>query len=169
MKKIFSLILTSCLLFSASCSKDDGPSCEGCIDDKVTCRIDGEKWSDDCEPNGIFGCKSYDCRFYHLDSRQFELVAGSAKDSSGIQMVVSSLTGGLKLGANQLGIVRGAYSVGKCGWFYTDSTKPRTVTIHQIDTIARVIEGEFEYSAVGECGDTVHITDGYFKVKYKHF
>ena len=166
MKKLVPIIL-SALFLAASCSKDDNPGCEECFDGEVTCLINGEGWKAKCN-SGLFGCTPYDCRYYQKGSHAIEFSASNSNSESRIFFGVTSNQGGVILGKNQLHAWKNSYNDPEpCGWYYTDSTRPRELYILSIDTVNRIIEGEFNYTAVGECGKVVEITNGYFKVDYK--
>lgn len=166
MKKALVIFLLGFLVFIIGCTTEE-PDCEDCFDGEVTCLVNGEKWEAQCE-SGLFGCTPYNCRYYQNDSKAVEFSASNSNSDSRIFFGVTSNQGGVRLGENQLHPWKNSYNDSEpCGWHYTDSTKPRNLDILSIDTLNRIIEGEFNYTAVGECGNVVEITNGYFKVDYR--
>lgn len=166
MKKLYPILL-SALFLAASCSKGDLPKCEECYEGEVRCLINGQEWKAKCE-SGLFGCTPYQCRYYQTSDKAIEVIARDNHNKSTLFFGVTSKQGGIRVGLNSLFPWRHSYRVDDgCGEYATDTISPHELTILSIDTVNRIIEGEFNYTAVGECGKVVEITDGYFKVDYR--
>jgi hypothetical protein len=57
-----------------------------------------------------------------------------------------------------------------CGKYYRDTSIQdlNIINILDVDSVNYIMEGTFEFEGSNsDCGDTVRVTDGYFKVKYQ--
>jgi hypothetical protein len=55
-----------------------------------------------------------------------------------------------------------------CGNYFRDTTVFNFIKFIEIDSINNIAEGEFEFIGLNsDCPDTIKVTDGYFKAKYR--
>ncbi len=54
-----------------------------------------------------------------------------------------------------------------CRFHDLDTTATRRLTILEVDTVKFLIKGTFEFTAINECQDTMHISDGFFHVNFR--
>ena len=134
--------------------------------DIFRCEIDGVPWEAGCESNNIaWGCIAIDCQYYE-DSGGFELGASNTSQDNGISLRKSSSSGGLVLGSNNLS--RATYGLNQAGISYNMNPESLgNIELISIDTIKKLIECNFSFKAYSTGGDSVVISNGYFKVKYR--
>ncbi len=166
MKKVFLLSTAFCCFFAFSCKKEnpspqdkclDRPRCEGCDWNVFRCKVNGEDWCASCESGDpLFGCDPVDCQFYP-SSQSLAISAGNKEGKGGISISVSNSI--IKMDSSRLSRVQNIYRLRKYNTLdcYT----------YDLDDGSKIIEGSFEFTAINTCFDTVHITDGYFKLTYR--
>ncbi len=183
MKNIFFLFMVAILTVAASCNKENpepenqcpqAPDCEGiepkqCKWEIFTCKINGEDWCANCEDEPLFGCSPVDCQFYP-DTKFFSIVASNENPKSAINFSSKPI----QLGDRNLLKYRMVYGCSgcnlgdSCGEIKLDTTQLHRLNIIQIDTINKLIEAEFNFSAYDSiCNNLISITDGYLKVSYR--
>ena len=170
MKKLIqttTLLLTIITLFSY-CKKEDPEPDPIPYFDKFRCKINGQLYTPYCEGNLIFGCNPIDCQYYH-DTKKISLRVRNERIN--LSMAVRS-SRGVKIGNNSLsktiggGVTDDSYPNG-CQSFDHDTTRYNNITILSIDTVNFKIEGEFEFDALNQCGDTLRVREGYFNTNYR--
>lgn len=154
-------LLLILLLAASACNKEkNNPRHE----DIFRCEINGVPWEAGCESNNIaWGCIAIDCQYYE-ETGGFEIGANKKETTSGISFRKSSNDGGVVIGDNLF--TKMIY--GHEGVSYTmNNGDTGLVQIFQIDFDLKIIEGEFNFKAFSNLGDSVFVSKGYFKVKYR--
>ncbi|MCC6815509.1 MAG: hypothetical protein IT267_03740 [Saprospiraceae bacterium] len=166
---IYFLSLTITLLFS--CCKEDDP-CPTCFDNIVRCKVNGKDWVSNCVSNDpLFGCKAVTTYYYVQDGCGLNLSATNDILNTGVSINQHSSRGGAKLGLNEISYLefrfRNHSLIGNCTRLDSiNFNYSNYLIIDQIDTINNLLEGRFGFQNYNLCGDTVTVTDGYFKTKY---
>lgn len=153
------------ILTAASCTKEEPKH-----RDVVTATINGKPWKAGCKESPPFGCSVADLQYY-VDTGGFSLRATNIEGDTGITIVLLNVDqiGSYKIpDKQQCGIIVKEEPCGRRR-HYIDSNDPQEVEILKIDQETKIIEGRFHY--IGRdtvCqSEPVHITNGYFKVKYR--
>lgn len=154
-----------------SCDNDDLKDCKADPDcEYFTCKVNGEEWSTNCERDPLFACSAIDVQYYK-DISGFSLVAVNGNKKETVFLEVYSK---LKLGSNKYFInnsVATKYTNGNkevnCRKFRLDTLISNDLFLTKIDTINFELEGTFFLECKNECNETVKITDGEFRVKYR--
>jgi hypothetical protein len=168
MKKTLLLLLTFSLFFA--CNKDDGitPPEEWTSDDNIfQCKVNGEDW----EPKGSTGGSL--AVYYVGFIKGFQLVAANENEDKGISQAISmstALTNNGIIGNYKIQNRTVFIDFNNCGNYYKDTTIQDTyiINISDNDSLNFIMEGTFKFKGTNtDCGDTIRVTDGYFKVKYQ--
>ena len=153
------------ILTAASCTKEEPRH-----RDIVTATINGNPWKAGCKESPPFGCSAADLQYY-TDTGGFEFAASNAERDTGIRVSLFEVfvPGVYKMRNNeQCGIIVKEDPCGRQG-HYIDENDPQEIEIVRIDNEKKIIEGRFHF--IGKdtncLSDPVHITNGYFKVKYR--
>ncbi len=167
---LLTIIAFAMLCTFVHCHEDD--PCPTCFKDIVRCKVNGREWVSNCVSNDpLFGCNASSCYYYFLSGNGFDLNSTNDQNNTGLVLRKTSQTGGLLPGINFLTSI---YELefwdhslnGNCKILVLDSEFQSILNISKIDTINYIIEGHFLGKAKNSCGDTVKITDGYFKTKF---
>lgn len=171
-KQLYRLLLfgSSLLLLAASCHSDDEISS---MDDQASehttlrCKINGEDWT----PAGgdLFSIYPFDLQYYS-DTGVLNLDAqrniGNVSQSINIATRIRNLNED-----NNLFYAINLFTNGElentCKRFALDTLSGHHLVVIELDTIDYSMIGEFAFTAINECNDTVKITEGYFDLKYR--
>lgn len=161
---IFGIIFLGLVTCSSSCNKEDEDIPHK---DIFRCEIDGVSWEAGCESNNIaWGCIAIDCQYYE-DTGGFEITASNKiSNDGGFSLYKSPISGGIKKGGNDLKIGTFGDRINNIQ-YQIDTVYPGYLFVEDIDEIKKNIEGNFSFKAFSISGDSVVITNGYFKVKYR--
>ena len=157
-----------CVIFILISSCADEDLCPRCFEDIVTCKVNGKEWRSNCiSIDPLFGCKAVNCYYYIKDDYGLNLLAGNDNPSSGLEINIRNL----KLGNNNIKSRSFGYTdlnlFGNC--IKLDSLIPNylnVMNVFTIDTVNYILQGKFAFRVYNSCGDTVTISDGYFKTKF---
>mgnify|MGYP000668397673 CR=1 FL=1 len=170
MKQILFLLLTFSLFFA--CNKDDGiiPHEEWTTDNNIfQCKVNGEDWLPEGNSASIAGGN---IAVYYNDfntALQFTISKDNGSDINQAIIIFTYLTQGV---FSEYFIRNRKIFIDfkNCGSYYRDTTiqNMNLIDILEMDSINNILEGTFEFEGSNsDCGDTVRVTDGYFKVKYQ--
>ena len=164
MKYLIALII-SLSIFILSCKdsilEDTNPSI---MTDTLECKLNGETWK---PQGGGFGEPTIDVYYSNIFGRL--LVDGDNNTGNGIESVTISsnleYTGEFPLlpgGSPLFGFL-------DCGLYhYLDTLSEHKVIITKFDKEAKIIQGEFFFTAINpDCLDTIIVTDGRFNATYR--
>ena len=167
MKHLFISILFLSILFITSCG--DNYTCDDCI--YFTCDVDGEEFRPDCSSESIFGCSAIDAKYFIHGSRDIYVYIKNEERDDNIRISSTNvITEGEYYTLSEPISFISSYFGGAsgCRQHKVDpmSTSDR-LYITEIDTINRIIAGEFNFTGFNECtGDPVDITNGKFRLNY---
>ena len=162
---LFLLLVT----FLPSCKDDhdacfDDPDCE-----YFRCKVNGEDWSTNCERDPLFGCSAIDVQYYKdIPGLDFSLSNSDRKDGFILYLRNNIVLGENKFHSNNS--LKSYYfkkDLDVCNLYYVDTLSTNILRINLLDTINYKMEGTFIFSSKNECNETVKITDGNFRVKYR--
>jgi hypothetical protein len=165
------IILISLVLASISaCVKKQDPTGSSWHVDIFHCKVNGEEWKPQCVSDPLFGCDPVDCQYYG-DTKTIELTAvRRSNDKSVFQGMILYKYKSL-MGDNVIGNFKEIFTdwnkPAACIGHDMDTTSVRRLTILEVDTVNFLIKGTFEFTAINDCQDTMHITDGYFHVNFR--
>lgn len=152
-----------------SCDKDpleacaENPTCE-----YFRCKVNGEWWTPDCEVGPLFGCRHTDVQYYK-DSRggSIEMTSSSKKQNDGFYIRCLNIKE--KDINNSFAINNKIYTkyFNSSNMFFVDSTKHSEFILTHLDTISFSISARFSFFGIDENGQTVTITEGSFRQKYR--
>ncbi len=162
------LLLTTLLLtLLAGCKKEE-PTYHR---DIFRCKVNGVEWSATCPSDGLFGCNPIDCQYYWKDTKTIEIAGINRKNNKETNQSMSFSNKATNVGDNIIPFRKEAYKdwnkPAGCRFHDLDTTANRRLTILEVDTVKFLIKGTFEYTAINDCQDTMHITDGYFHVNFR--
>lgn len=159
----YSVLITILIFITLSCKKDESNIIHR---DVFKCEINGIHWEAKCLESPPFGCKIVDCQYYEMGGG-FEIAASNeVLNNGGMSFYKSSGSGGLLEGDNILTI--GTYGDKINNIQYNiDKDKPGTIVLLTLDKENKIIECNFSFKAFSLQGDSVEISNGYFKVKYR--
>ncbi len=168
MKRV--LLLTALLLaVVAGCTKKDPPS--PFHKDIFRCKVNGIEWVATCPSDGLFGCEPIDCQYYWKDTKGISMGVVRRLHNKSINQSIGFSKYMTELGHNTLSLRTKEYidwnKPAGCRFHDLDTTAIRRLTILEVDTIKFLIKGTFEFTAINDCQDTMHITDGYFHVNFR--
>jgi hypothetical protein len=168
MKKLHTplfLLFLGILLCAASCTKEEPKH-----RNVVTATINGKPWKAGCEESPPFGCHIGNFQYYP-NTGVFELAASNIEGDSGVTIVLWDMHEPRIYrirDKQQCGIIVKEEPCGRRR-HYIDEADPQEIEIINIDNEKKIIEGRFHY--IGRdtncLSEPVHITKGYFKVKYR--
>ncbi len=155
-------ILISIFIFMLlSCRKDESNTIHR---DVFKCEINGVPWEAKCVEGPLFGCNEIDCQYYE-NSSSLEIVASNTvDDTSSFHIYVNSNNGGLQIGENILEYTRLSFNNIR---YNIDPCCNSTLELLALQKDKKVIECNFSVKLVSEAGDTVLVSRGYFKSKYR--
>ena len=171
MKNILLLSITIFLLLAllAGCKKED--TTPTYHKDIFRCKVNGLEWVATCPSDGLFGCEPVDCQYYWNDTKFFSLRSIKRLDDNSIYQGIRMFVPQTILGDMKLPYFKEAFTDLKnptgCRFYNLDTIPFHKLTILEIDTVKYIVKGTFEYTAINECQDTMHITDGYFHVNFR--
>ncbi len=165
------LLLLAILYLAAACNKDDDQP--NYHEDIVRCKVNGVEWEafDYTEGDiGGWGPGAIDLQYYK-DTGSLSLRALRKLEDQSINQSINISLMDANIGGNEVFLkkrefIDGLNSSG-CVYYDLDTFQVRLINILEIDTINYRIVGKFEYSAINDCSDTVHISNGYFDVQYR--
>jgi hypothetical protein len=165
--RYFAVLLLPVLL--AGCQKED--TTPTYHKDIFRCKVNGVEWVATCPSDGLFGCEPIDCQYYWKDTRTISLGAVNVSNDKSVNKSIGLYKYKSMLGDNIMGLSMREYKdwnkPAGCRFHDLDTTAIRRLTILEVDTVKFLIKGTFEYTAINECQDTMHITDGYFHVNFR--
>ncbi len=165
----FTLLFSFLFLFS-SCHEED--PCPTCFIKIVRCKVNGQDWVSNCISNDpLFGCSSVRCYYSYNEKKGLDFSAVNDMNNSGIGLDQFSAWGGAQLGSNSIQQRELGFSnftlPGNCVALDSlDFSYNNYFILDKIDTVNFILEGKFGFRSYNLCGDTVTITDGYFKTKF---
>lgn len=152
------IILLALLLTSASCTKEEPKH-----RDVFRCEINGVPWEAGCDSqNLVWSCDYLDCQYYD-DIGGIEVKANNVNSDDGISFYKSS---DLKIGENFLDEAIYGITIDGLGKTYKSKNKGK-VHIEEINISLKIIVASFEFVAYYNETDSVVVTSGSFKVKYR--
>lgn len=170
-KRINIIIYLAYMIIISSCGKEfqiGNPTCEKRDWDVMTCKIDGVKWQAKINCEFLGPCNPVDCQYYPKTG--FLEVIGildSPKSSVSFDNSGTKLT----LGKNNISDREFIYSCSGCNpnipRSKLDTTFNNSIYIIKIDTLNKLIEGNFEMQLTNELSQKINISNGYFKLTYR--
>lgn len=173
MKSTFFFILIM-IIFLTGCEKPYipcDPSNPDCI--YAVCRVDGERWGMSCEREGIFGCSAADVQYYrYTGSNNIYIYIKNEARNSAIKVRAKSVESQdqiypLLAPGKIISFYTESNNASLCSTYKMDTTLHNYILLNEIDTINRIVAGEFEFTGQDTCGKVVHITDGRFRLNYR--
>jgi hypothetical protein len=151
-------------LMASGCTKEE--ECDDCLE-TFRCKINGEKWSPQCDGYPNSWCPDIDCQFY-IDNRYLSLYIVNDNDMSRLRFSAYNLSVSKTRSLINLRREYKDLSRGNCASYDLIQSLTNYIELISIDTINYTVEGSFAFSVLGRCdGDTLHITDGYFHLAYR--
>ncbi len=154
------------VLTAASCTKEEETKHKNI----VTATINGKPWKAGCEESSLFGCTSGDLQYYP-NTGGFELAASNIERDSSMAIILREVfdVGDFHIASKSIcAIIVKEEPCGRQG-HYINEDDPQEIQILSIDKEKKIIEGRFHY--IGRdtncLSEPVHITNGYFKFKYR--
>lgn len=171
-KVVYSFHLLFAIFIMQGCRKEY--PCPTCFESIITCKVNGKEWKSNCVSNDpLFGCRAVSCYYYYNSDFSLDFFAGNSDNNSTLVMNQYSINGGAKLGLNSVDqnelyfIDRSLPDSNNCSRLKNlESTGSNIFEITILDTINYIIAGRFAFTVSNNCGDTIKITDGYFKSKF---
>ena len=161
MKKTLWLLAYFGILSACSCHKTP---VEPAFQNSFSCKINGQLW----EPNGkdgFFGFQKTLSFYFAPNETGLGIYADNKRDN---QFISIACYCNAQKGIYKMRI--GSFlEFGKVCSFVLDTLKSRTITLTKIDSVKRILVGEFDYTVYktgGTCSDTLKITDGKFELNY---
>jgi len=172
MKNYYNIIIpfiTISVMLLSSCQEED--PCPRCFEDIVTCKVNGKEWRSNCISNDpLFGCRAVTCYYYYKEGAGLDLNSTSDLENITFSIGKASIDGGAKIGINQLNanriLIHDHDLIGNCIQYRGDTSIENNIELTLIDTINYIIEGKFQCGGINTCGDTIILTNGYFKTKF---
>ena len=173
--KLQFFFLFSLFLFVTNCSKKFDNPPPYFPPEIFRCKVDGVEWEAyDYRSGGLinisYGSSSPTDLQYYSDTKSLSLGAGRETEDQTVNQGMRLRAKPLEKGDNHLIYRRIAFHDGlippDCRNYELDTFSIRNITILEIDTIDYRMKGNFEFSAINDCSDTVHITEGYFDLSY---
>jgi hypothetical protein len=167
MKKILLLLLTLSLFFA--CNKDDEPTPENWTEDDniFRCKVNGVDW----EPEGGgLGFSGGNLDVYYESFFNNAIQIRASKDNDNVSQFLSMFVGvDLAVNGKSEILTNNVFvDYNSCGNYFRDTTVFNFIKFIEIDSINNIAEGEFEFIGLNsDCPDTIKVTDGYFKAKYR--
>jgi hypothetical protein len=165
MKKLLFLFVLP-LLLAASCNKEEP---ENPLDNVVRCKINGVPWKSQCEGNIVFGCEAVSCIFKE-DTNDLILMDLIARNSSAgyFYFILRNIH---KNDTTFTSLNMAPFYYTDKGKYYLDTTKSRKFSFTEIDSTKGSdrlgsLNGAFYFTLYNSSGDTLKVTDGYFKTGY---
>ena len=165
MKKLLFLFVLP-LLLAASCNKEEP---ENPLDNVVRCKINGVPWKSQCEGNIVFGCEAVSCIFKE-DTNDLILMDLIARNSSAgyFYFILRNIH---KNDTTFSSLNMAPFYYTDKGKYYLDTTKSRRFSFAEIDTTKNSdrlgsLNGSFYFTLYNSSGDTLKVTDGYFRTGY---
>lgn len=166
----FKFVIYIVSILISSCADED--PCPRCFEDIVTCKVNGKEWRSNCISNDpLFGCRSITTHYYIYNGNSLNISALNDHNNSGIRIDYSGINGGIAHSHNMIPNIDFGYSnyllTGNC--IRLDSMENNFnnfLILDKIDTFNYIVEGKFGFSSFNLCGDTITITEGYFKTKF---
>ena len=164
------LFFCSCLFLAASCNSDDeiAPFSENEPHTILHCKINGMDWT----PAGGDLFSGYPFRVqYNNNSGSLGIIASRNIESESTNQVINIDTYFYNLDEeNAIRFIgeefTDRFNASECIYYDVDTTSTNYIKITSLDTLNFFMIGEFEFSAINDCNDTIRVTDGYFDLKY---
>jgi hypothetical protein len=171
MKQTLLLLLSFSIFFA--CNKDDGitPPEEWTSDDNIfQCKVNGEDWGPEGNSTSIAGGN---LAVYYTDFNKALQLTVSNDNGNDINQAIIIFTYLTQEGFPNYKIRNRKPFIDfkNCGNYYRDTTvrNMNLINFSDIDSVNFIMEGTFEFEASNsDCGDTIRVTDGYFKAKYRN-
>ncbi|MBP6185159.1 MAG: hypothetical protein KA479_09480 [Saprospiraceae bacterium] len=168
--KYLALLLITMISVASSCQKEESKSPSWHVD-VFRCKVNGEEWTPKCISDPLFGCSAVDCQYYWQDTKTLSLSAVRRENNDLVYQSMRLYKYQSEFGDNVLGHPKREYKdwnkPAACIGHDMDTTSVRRLTILEVDTVNFLIKGTFEFTAINDCQDTMHITDGYFHVNFR--
>lgn len=165
---LFALLLTCVLFISASCTKEENSCVQKNDCNILEWKVDGKKYKAECESGPLFGCDAVDCQYYH-DTKTLEFVGVGENGAVGVYKYKSLIITGQNntFGQHDKLNFRSRYNDNNCIVYSLDTNSKYSFIINNVDTVSKYIEGEYSFTGINDCQDTVKVSDGYFKLSYR--
>ncbi len=169
MKITILLLLTFSLFFA--CNKEPTPENWTEDDNIFRCKINGKDW----EPAGDnLGFSDVDLDIYYESffNNGIQFRASRDTDSESDFMSMTIFVGNSVKGVHDI-LDNNLFTDFNCGNYYRDTLAQNIIDIDSFDSINKIIEGTFYFTAnensTSTCTDDIIIvSDGYFKAKYRN-
>lgn len=161
------ILLLGLFLTASSCNKNQIPD-ENKDWNVLEWTVDGERYKAECEGDPLFGCDPVDCQYYH-DTKTLNF-HGSSLELWTIKINIYrhlNITGNNYISENDIVGVHDSGLNSNCWDYFVDTSFHYSIVIVDLDTMSKNIEGNFEFTGINNCLDTVKVTDGYFKLTYR--
>jgi len=139
--------------------------------DVLRCKVNGEEWVATCPGAGLWGCEPIDCQYYWKDIKSFEIFAIRKLHDNTVDQSIKLYIPKSTIGINEIVYFSRSFKdwnqPSGCRFYKLDTTQMNILNIISVDTSDYIIKGNFEYTAINDCNDTLRITDGFFHVSYR--
>jgi len=155
-----------------SCDKEPLEPFQNCINDPeceyFRCKVNGEWWTPDCEQGPLFGCRHTDVQYYKdLRGGSLEMSTSSKKNNDGFIFRLRNIK---NIDINNSFIRNNKIDsryYSKNFDFFVDTTMNNEFILTSLDTVGFMMNAKFSFIGVDESGQTVTITEGSFRQKYR--
>ncbi len=167
------LLLLAILSIAAACNKDDEGSNPQQHEDILRCKVNGVEWEAFDYREGTIGAQGTGATdlLYYVEEGFMSLRAIRKLEDQSIDEGIGIAAQAILIGNNSIfnkeDIYKNLSNLSGCVGYNLDTLETEQIIVIEIDTINRIMVGEFEFSAINDCSDTVHITDGYFDLEYR--
>ena len=167
---MFLFFLFSSLLFT--CNKDEISHEEWTEKDNIfQCKVNGVDWKPEGNGNGFSG-GNLDIFYENFFNNGIQILASKDNDNVNQSIDMFIFVDGGVIG-NYTILSNDPFLDYNCGKYFKDTLAENIIKITAIDTTHNIIQGDFKFSGVVETNttcssETIAITDGYFKAKYRN-
>ena len=171
MKNILFLLLTTILFLAAACDKEDDLQCDrtSTNHDILCCKINGEDWKPGGGGPDIISPYTLE---YYSDDDFLKLIAGNNSNSNFDGAIVIH-SQNISLGEGKITendsnfYIQDDDNVNGCVYYGDlDSDFENYIFVTEIDSLNYFMKGEFQFTAINDCQDTIRVTEGYFDLNY---
>ncbi len=172
MKNLIFLLFTATLFLATACDKEDDIATTSTSNnhDILRCKINGENWTPAGEGFDVISPVELN---YYSDDGDLRLIAGNSTLNSNFKGAIVFHSQNISLGENSITenesnfYIQNNDNINECKYYGDLSPNfDNYVFVNQIDSINYFIKGEFQFSAINDCQDTIRVTEGYFDLNY---
>lgn len=170
MKKLLFILLAFIVFLSTACDKDDNMTTISNNRDILRCKINGKNWTP--AGGGLDIISPYTLEYYS-DDDFLVLIAGNSSTNSSLKGAIKFHSQNVSLGEGKITenegnshIQNNTNTSGCVNYGDLDSNFDNYIFVTEIDSINYFMKGEFQFSAINDCQDTIRVTDGYFDLNY---